>query len=206
MSLIEELKALVASTEETQDIASQLQTWLPSNSGLIERSPATIMAEACEVFAILAGYQDAGARFTGEQIQALRDRFQAPPYVRRHHPDERAQALALAHRMAEELKGREWLTRNAAENIYCPSCETPDDRWIDQAYHRPGCSYAALMEAAKALPAGPPPALYCEIHGRSDRHCLHGRDGSACADCTPACPMICAGLVGRRPAPQDPRE
>jgi hypothetical protein len=51
--------------------------------------------------------------------------------------------------LVEILEQREFLTRNAAENNYCPSCDKGDDRWHDQYTHYEGCPFLALLTAAK---------------------------------------------------------
>lgn len=47
------------------------------------------------------------------------------------------------------LENREWLKRNAAENIYCPDCETDKDRWSDQQEHHEGCPFVRVLKALK---------------------------------------------------------
>lgn len=54
---------------------------------------------------------------------------------------------SLAQRALVVLRGCEWLTRNMAENPYCPSCATNDDRWRDQVEHHPGCEWQAVVAA-----------------------------------------------------------
>lgn len=47
------------------------------------------------------------------------------------------------------LEDREWDTRNAAENIYCPECVRDDERYKDQQDHHPGCRFVATRDGLR---------------------------------------------------------
>lgn len=54
----------------------------------------------------------------------------------------------LLRRAVSGLREREWLTRNAAENTYCPDCVDDTTRWRDQVAHSGDCPFVALLKEA----------------------------------------------------------
>lgn len=51
--------------------------------------------------------------------------------------------------LVEHAKLTEWQTRHAAENRYCPYCESEEDEWRDQKEHHDGCHFVKYLKEAE---------------------------------------------------------
>lgn len=62
------------------------------------------------------------------------------------------ESKVIIRKLIDLLQQREWSIRNAAENRFCDSCVTDDERWTDQKDHHGGCEFVdTILKAEKFI-------------------------------------------------------